>query len=460
MVKSLTNRLYLKGKLHIFRMVEGISLKDHLDDYNKLLLDLANIGVNVDEEDKALILIYSLPKSYENITTTMLYGRETISLNEVEATLLSNELRLKVQLEHQAPNPVQGLTVRGRDEQRIGGQGRNKSKTRSKSRFKRPGVCHYCKKPGHWKNECRLLQSKKEKEQKNKGTISDSASVAVSSADHSSVADDAVFTAACSISQPDTWIVDSGASFHMTPHKEWFTSFRSCDGGSVLLGDDAICKVQGIGIVQIKSHANTVVTLDDVRYVPQLKRNLLSVNALDIAGFEGRWGRGSITISKGALTLLRGKLSGTLYYLDGTTVVGEASSAHSSIVQLTQLWHQRLGHMSDKGLQELSRRGLLGGQKVGALRFCEHCIFGKQHRVSFTSSLHRTAGILDYIHSDLWGPAPVTSKGGSRYLLTLIDDYSRKVWIYTIKNKSDVFHTFKGWKAMVERQTERNVKTL
>ena len=142
MAKSLTNKLYLRGMLHTFRMAEGISLKDHLDDYNKLLLDLTNIDVNVDEKDKILILIYSLPKSYENITTTMLYRRETISLDEVEATLLSNELRLKVQLEHQALNLAQGLTIRGRDEQRTGEQGRNKSETRSKSRPKRSGVCN------------------------------------------------------------------------------------------------------------------------------------------------------------------------------------------------------------------------------------------------------------------------------------------------------------------------------
>ena len=53
---------------------------------------------------------------------------------------------------------------------------------------------------------------------------------------------------------------------------------------------------------------------------------------------------------------------------------------------------------------------------------------------------------------------PIASMGGSRYVLTFIEDYSQNVWIYTIKNKSDVFDTFKRWKAMVERQTEKKVK--
>ena len=108
----------------------------------------------------------------------------------------------------------------------------------------------------------------------------------------------------------------------MTPHKEWFSSFRSCEGGTVLLGDDGICNIEDIGMIRIKSNSNTVVILDDVRYVSKLKRNILSIHAFDRARYEGRWGRGSITINKGILTLLRGKLSGTLYYLDGSTVVG------------------------------------------------------------------------------------------------------------------------------------------
>ena len=50
---------------------------------------------------------------------------------------------------------------------------------------------------------------------------------------------------------------------------------------------------------------------------------------------------------------------------------------------------------------------------------------------------------LELIHTDLWGPSPVASLGGSRYYITFIDDSSRKVWVYFLKNKFDVFGTFK-----------------
>ena len=57
---------------------------------------------------------------------------------------------------------------------------------------------------------------------------------------------------------------------------------------------------------------------------------------------------------------------------------------------------------------------------------------------------------LELVHTDLWGPSPVASVGDSRYYITFIDDSSKKEWVYFLKNKSDVFETFKKWKAMVE----------
>ena len=62
----------------------------------------------------------------------------------------------------------------------------------------------------------------------------------------------------------------------------------------------------------------------------------------------------------------------------------------------------RLGHMSEKGMHLLSKQGSLGKHGIGKLEFCEHCIFGKQKRTSFSTATHRTNDILDYIHFDLW----------------------------------------------------------
>ena len=116
--------------------------------------------------------------------------------------------------------------------------------------------------------------------------------------------------------------------------------------------------------------------------------------------------------------------------------------------------------MSEKGMLILAKRGLLGDVKDCKLDFCKECVYGKQKRVSFSTGNHTSKGILEYMHSDVWGPASIPSQGGALYFLTLIDDYSRKVWVYFLKHKNEVFVKFKQWKAMIEKQTGRSVKTL
>ena len=109
---------------------------------------------------------------------------------------------------------------------------------------------------------------------------------------------------------------------------------------------------------------------------------------------------------------------------------------------------------------ELHKRGLLKGIKSCKLDFCKYCVYGKQCRVSFKEASHTTAGVLDYVHSDVCGPISVASYGGACYFVSFIDDYSRKVWVYFIKHKSKVFEIFKQWKAQVENQKNRKVKYL
>ena len=78
------------------------------------------------------------------------------------------------------------------------------------------------------------------------------------------------------------------------------------------------------------------------------------------------------------------------------------------------------------------------------MRFCEECVLGKSSRVKFITEVHNSKGTLDYIHADLWGPAHTISLGGARYFLSLIDDFSRMVWVYVLKSKVDVLDQFKN----------------
>jgi len=86
----------LKQWLYTLKMKECMPLCDHLDDFNRIILDLKNIDIKVDDEDQALILLYSLQDVFDNFVNSMLYGRETIFLADVKSALNSMELTTKL----------------------------------------------------------------------------------------------------------------------------------------------------------------------------------------------------------------------------------------------------------------------------------------------------------------------------------------------------------------------------
>jgi len=99
----------------------------------------------------------------------------------------------------------------------------------------------------------------------------------------------------------------------------------------------------------------------------------------------------------------------------------------------------RLGHMSERGLQALCKKNDLPGITYCKLVLCKFSIMGRQCRVAFFTSQHKTKGLVDLIHTDVWETLPVASIVGARYYVAFIDDFSRKVWLYFLKLKSKVF---------------------
>ena len=85
---------------------------------------------------------------------------------------------------------------------------------------------------------------------------------------------------------------------------------------------------------------------------------------------------------------------------------------------------------------------------------CEECVQAKQHKNNFSKDAGSKSKVfLKVIYSDVCGPIQVDSFGGNKYFVTFIDDFSRKLWTYLIKNKSEVIEVFTKFKSMVERQS-------
>nr|GEW04787.1 retrotransposon protein, putative, Ty1-copia subclass [Tanacetum cinerariifolium] len=338
MIKSLAKKLYLKKMLYTFCMPAGRKIFEHIDEFNKSVLDLVNIEIKFEDEDLALLLLTSLPASYEHFVDTLLYGREDLTLEDVMATLNSKKIKERPKAKG---DDGEGLYMRERIDRK------NSRRSRGKSRSKSRG---YVKKDGQPSSSGL--------------TYDDFEVMMVMSAQAQALLD---------------WIIDSGCSYHMTP-----------------------------------------------RYIPELKRNLISLETLEKEGYTLKLQSGKVKVINGSRVILSGiRKDNCVYSLDSHAMAGELNASVKEKDSLARVWHKRLGHISEAGLQVLEKQGL----------------FDKK-------SLY------------LWGPSQVESLGGKMYFLSIVDDYSKRVWVYILRFKHEAFGKFKEWKQLVENRTERTVKKL
>lgn len=197
------------------------------------------------------------------------------------------------------------------------------------------------------------------------------------------------------------WVLDSRCSFHMTPNKDWFETFKEVNRGQVILGNNKSCEIMGISTVRIKMHDGVKRVLQQVRYIPALKRNLILLGTLDSKGYEYKASGGVLKVTRGCLVVMKGLIENGLYVLQGSTVIRSILVVEDNSTLNSLIWDKRLGHVSERGLIELSKQGLLGGDILGKLQFCENCVFGKATRLKFKRAEHVTTEVLNYVHSDL-----------------------------------------------------------
>jgi transposase InsO family protein len=435
---SAVNKVHLMRRLFNLRMKEDTAVSKHLNEFNMTIAQLQSVEITFEDEVIALILLSSLPESWGGTVTAVSAsaGKGKLKFDDVRDLIVSEEIRRRES--GSTSGSALNTGSRGRSESRQrSNRGRSKSKGKDKSTKDKSKIkCWNCNEFGHFKNEC---QSPKDK------------SVNATMEDHG----DALILSLGS--QLESWVLDSGASFHSCGDAEIMEHYTSGSFGKVYLADDEALEIIGKGDVRVKTPNGSTLTLHGVRHIPGLKRNLLSVGQLDEEGYEVTFGCSTWKITKGAMVLARGKKEGTLYMTNNV----QESIANAEDDGDANLWHCRMGHMSEKGMKVLCSKRLLQGLKTVEIGFCEDCVLGKQKRVSFSRdgrTLKKQK--LELVHSDLWGPAPVSSIGGASYYMTFIDDCTRKVWVYFLKHKSDAFECFKRWKARVETETGLKVKCL
>ena len=122
------------------------------------------------------------------------------------------------------------------------------------------------------------------------------------------------------------------------------------------------------------------------------------------------------------------------------------------------IWHRRLGHPCVPILKNVMNT--IGTSNNFELDFCTAFQLGKSHQISFQNSTNVSSYPRELIHSDIWGPTPISLKKEYKYYIHFIDDYTKYIWIYPLHLRSEAKTIFQKFQILVERHFDRKIKIL
>ena len=457
---TLVNKLILKKQYFRMEMAEGTSMEAHIKTMKELTDRLAAINAPIAEEDQVVTLLGSLPPSYSALVTA-LEARDAVTLSYVQQSLIREEQRLRESnTQHTGLNNMSGIgrALIGKHNGQPGKGHRNKK------------VCYLCGETGHFRKDCPKNLYQRLPKPKHKGKSACLISEGESGSDTES--DEKVFGVSSQPHNPNVWIVDSGASSHMTQRKELLVNYEEFDKPQkVSMGDGHMVEACGKGDIQFKMTLENdrpkTVTMRGTLCVPKLTCSLFSVRATVMKGNTVKFENGSCLIyDKNGILLGTGSLVDKLYYLKFESVAQEsiAIATGSEIENKADLWHRRLGHLNEIQLREMASHDLVKGANIPKstrISFCEKCVEGKMSKKPFKSVGEiRSVRKLQCVHSDVCGPMPTQSIGGNKYFVTFIDDYSRYCKVYFMKYKSEVFNKFKEFESTTTNECGCSIGTL
>eukprot|EP00170_Pyropia_yezoensis_P001781 contig_7619_g1785 len=262
----------------------------------------------------------------------------------------------------------------------------------------------------------------------------------------------------------DGWIIDSGASHHMTGKMSLLSDVHDIEPITITManGEDSVATSAGTVTIDIVCSGGGVVPLNlrDVLVVEPLSVNLFSITAIMQHRFEATFGRGAVAITRSGRNVFSGLSHGSVFVLP-TVPAGTTAMAAAAVSAGT--WHRRFNHIGATSLRH-ARDSVAGfvtapsNEPVGAL--CDPCVRSKQTRPPFPPSKTATTLALELVHTDVCGPMPVASIGGARYFVTILDDHTGWKAAVPIVRKSDAADALKDVLQEWETRSGNKVKAI
>ena len=440
MVKESKGRLgVLATRRAMYRATaeEGFDMVTHVSKLRSLQDELHVMENLVSDEDFVMILLTSLPESWDNYTGAYLGSsgnKPTITSHELIAVLFEEDRRRKGRNGESAGT---ALHAKGRDKGGCGhhGGGSNKDKE-----------CYNCKKKGHIAAECwakgggKEGQGPKGRKPGKKNRANQAQEV------NSSLNDVAYMTTYGEMSKYD-WLLDCGSTSHVCTIREAFTDFQTVSETLNGVGEKGAA-VLGRGTVKVRfkfDGKEFIHQLRDTLYAPNAPNCLLSLSRLDDVGGKVEFDDGKCWIKdKGKRVIGMGDKHQRLYLLRARAILnGEEQANFASTGKLTwDQWHHRYGHISITTLQQLDQEGLVNGLSIDQSsipsKTCDACNEAKQAHKPFPQEAQNRSKVLgERIVSDVWGPARVMSIGGWKYYISFGDDCVRYVIVLFLREKGE-----------------------
>lgn len=439
------NKMLLLDKFHQLRMGTNETVVEYIARVENLSHQIKNTGESITDVTLITKILGTLPAKYRNFRQAWLSMDESRqNLSNLTARLIDEEANLNENEQEEMAFVANHRTPRSLVNQ--------KPKVKQdKSKI----VCYSCRKKGHFARECRSRTQKKSRDYNNEQGSRHSTDYNAFNAEFKE-------TNSCR----QEWILDSGASAHMTYDLHSLCDFEKLDeNDKIRLGDNSELPIKGKGNIKVlKLVNNTWIEglITNVLYVPGLKKNLFSEGTITNKDMKiiKTSDNAKIYNRDGTLVAMAVRTSNNLYQMLFKTIKPfEANTASTNSIKL---WHERMGHINLKSLKELSDKGLIDNIDFSDVDkfFCEGCQYGKQHKLSFSHRKHKSNKPGELIYSDLCGPMSTSSLGGANYFVIFKDDFSGYVSVAFLKHKSDTLEHFKKFVSLCENKHSAYVKSL